>query len=106
MKERNWAAAREMLDELMEKTPAAAGVTYEKRSGGVPGWCVVRKTLSPKQPFSTSMRRLCSGFGAFFPNFVGQVAVRAKLAAFVQSTVSRRASVSRSDKRSTAAYRA
>ncbi|MGC2109666.1 MAG: hypothetical protein WA655_09125 [Candidatus Korobacteraceae bacterium] len=31
--------AREMFDELMEKTPAADGVTYERADvGGVPGW--------------------------------------------------------------------
>jgi hypothetical protein len=32
-------SAREPFDELMEKTPAADGVTYEEaRVGGVAGW--------------------------------------------------------------------
>jgi acetyl esterase/lipase len=78
-------AAREMLDELMEKTPAAAGVTYEKAEvGGVPGWwCRPKDAVAEAAILYFHGGAYVAGSARSFQHFVGQVAVRAKLAAFV-----------------------
>jgi epsilon-lactone hydrolase len=78
-------AAREMFDELMEKTPPADGVTYEKADvGGVPGWwCQPKGAPTAAAILYFHGGAYVAGSARSFQHFVGQVAVRAKLAAFV-----------------------
>ena len=78
-------SARAPFNELMEKTPAADGVTYEKADvGGVPGWW-----CRPDEPATAAAVLYLHG-GAYvvgsaraYQHFVGQVAAQAKVAAFV-----------------------
>jgi acetyl esterase/lipase len=77
--------ARSSFDELMEKTPEAPGVTYEAAEiAGVPGWW-----CRPQQARQNSAIVYFHG-GAYvlgsakaYRNFVGQIADRAKMVAFV-----------------------
>jgi monoterpene epsilon-lactone hydrolase len=77
--------ARKPFDELMEKTPAVDGVTYEAAViGGVPGWWC----RPPNTPKTTAILYLHGGgyvvgSAGSYRNFVGQVAARAKVDAFV-----------------------
>jgi len=78
--------ARKPFDELMEQTPAAAGVTYELASvGGVAGvWC------RPEGAPDSAAAILHFHGGAYivgsalaYQHFVGQIVARTKIAAFV-----------------------
>jgi epsilon-lactone hydrolase len=78
-------SAREPFDELMEKTPAADGVTYEKtRVGGVPGWwCQPDDAVAGAAILYFHGGAYVVGSASAYQHFVGQVAARAKVAAFV-----------------------
>jgi len=77
--------ARHDFDDLMEKTPEAAGVTYEAAEiGGVAGWCCKSQQSLPGSAivyFHGGSYVL--GSAAAYRNFVGQIAARAKTAIFV-----------------------
>ena len=78
-------SAREMFDELMEKTPAADGVTYEKADvGSVPGWwCRPKDAAAAAAILYFHGGAYVAGSARAYQHFVGQVAARTKLAAFV-----------------------
>jgi epsilon-lactone hydrolase len=78
-------AAREPFDEVMEKTTAADGVTYEKaRVGGVPGWwCQPDGAAATAAILYLHGGAYVAGSARAYRHFVGQVAARAKVAAFV-----------------------
>jgi len=78
-------AAREPFDKLMEKIPAAHGVSYEKAEvGGVPGWwCRPGNTPTDAAILYFHGGAYVVGSALAYRHFVGQVAARAKVAAFV-----------------------
>jgi acetyl esterase/lipase len=78
-------SAREMFDDLMEKTPAADGVTYEKADvGGVPGWwCRPKYAAAAAAILYFHGGAYVAGSARAFQHFVGQVAASAMVAAFV-----------------------
>jgi acetyl esterase/lipase len=78
-------SAREPFDELMEKTPAAEGVTYEKAEvGGVPGgWCRPGGGAAATAILYLHGGAYVAGSAHAYRHFVGQVAARANVAAFV-----------------------
>jgi monoterpene epsilon-lactone hydrolase len=78
-------SARGPFDELMVKTPSAVGVTYEKAEvGGIPGWWC-RPGNSPARAAILYLHggAYIAGSARAYRSFVGQVAERANVAAFV-----------------------
>ena len=78
-------SSRESFDELMEKTPAADGVTYEEGDvGGVAGWwCRPEDAVAGAAILYFHGGAYVVGSARAYQHFVGQVAVRAKAVAFV-----------------------
>jgi epsilon-lactone hydrolase len=78
-------AARQPFDEIMERVPAAEGVTYEPDSvGGVPGWWGRPSNARPGQVILYLHGGWYNwGSARAYRNFVGQIAARAGAAAFV-----------------------
>jgi monoterpene epsilon-lactone hydrolase len=78
-------AAREPFDKLMEKIPTAHGVSYEKSElGGVPGWwCRPENAPTDAATLYFHGGAYVVGSALAYRHFVGQVAARAKVAAFV-----------------------
>jgi acetyl esterase/lipase len=78
-------SARKAFDEIMAQVPAAPKVTYDPAIvGGVPGWwCRPDKALSGTAILYFHGGGYVVGASRAYRNFVGQVAVRAKAAAFV-----------------------
>jgi acetyl esterase/lipase len=77
--------AREPFDKLMEKVPAAEGVRYEQGEvGGVPGWwCRPNDAVANAALLYFHGGAYVVGSAQAYCHFVGQIASRAKLAAFV-----------------------
>ena len=78
-------SARPPFDELMEQTPPADGVTYEKTEvGGVPGWWC-RPNGAPADAAILYLHggAYVVGSARAYQHFVGQVAARARVPAFV-----------------------
>ncbi len=78
-------SARAPFDELMEQTPPADGVSYEKAEvGGVPGWWC-RPTSAPADAAMLYFHggAYVVGSAQVYQHFVGQVAARARVSAFV-----------------------
>ena len=77
--------ARPFFDELMERTPAAEGITYGAAAvGGVTGWCC--KPEQAREDFAIAYFHggaYVLGSAAAYRNFVGQIAERAKVAIFI-----------------------
>jgi acetyl esterase/lipase len=69
----------------MENTPAADGVTYEKAAvGGVPGWwCRPDNDSTAAAILYLHGGAYVAGSARAYQHFAGQVAARAKVAAFV-----------------------
>jgi epsilon-lactone hydrolase len=78
-------SAREPFDELMEKTPTADGVTYEEaEAGGVAGWwCRPDDAVAGAAILYFHGGAYVVGSARAYQHFVGQVASRAKVSAFV-----------------------
>jgi acetyl esterase/lipase len=78
-------SAREPLDELMEKTPAADGVTHQKAEvGGFAGWwCRPDDAVAGAAILYFHGGAYVVGSARAYQHFVGQVAARAKVSAFV-----------------------
>ena len=76
---------RSAADEMLEKTPAAAGVRYEAGAvGGVPGWwCVPDRAHEDAAILYLHGGAYVVGSAAGYRHFVSQIASRARLAAFV-----------------------
>jgi epsilon-lactone hydrolase len=81
----NGPDARKAFDEIMEDVPAAAGVTYEAAIvGGVSGWwCRPEEALKGAVILYFHGGGYVVGASQAYQHFVGQVATRAKVAAFV-----------------------
>ena len=77
--------ARNAFDEIMAQVPAASTVTYTAAIvGGVPGWwCRPDEALSAAAILYFHGGGYVVGTSRAYRNFVGQIAVRAKAAAFV-----------------------
>jgi epsilon-lactone hydrolase len=77
--------SREQFDELMEKTPAADGVTYEEaEAGGVAGWwCRPDDAVAGAALLYFHGGAYVVGSARAYQHFVGQVVARAKVCAFV-----------------------
>ncbi len=77
-------AARVPFDELMESTPAAEGVTCEKAEvGGLPGWwCRPGEAAADTAILYLHGGAYVVGSARAYRHFVGQVAARAKVAAY------------------------
>ena len=78
-------SAREPFDEVMEKTPAADGVTYEEAEvGGIAGWwCRPDDAVAGAAILYFHGGAYVVGSARAYQHFVGQVAARAKVSAFV-----------------------
>jgi acetyl esterase/lipase len=78
-------SSREQFDELMEKTPAADGVTYEEAEvGGVAGrWCRPDDAVAGAALLYFHGGAYVVGSARGYQHFAGQVAARAKVCAFV-----------------------
>jgi len=78
-------SARAPFDELMEQTPPADGVTYEKTDvGGVPGWrCRPNSAPADAAILYFHGGAYVVGSARAYQHFVGQVAARARVSAFV-----------------------
>ena len=78
-------SSREQFDELMEKTPAVDGVTYEKAEvGGVAGWwCRPDDAIAGAPILYFHGGAYVVGSARAYRHFAGQVAARAKVSAFV-----------------------
>lgn len=78
-------SARAPFDELMEQTPPADGVTYEKTTiGGVPGWwCRPNSASADAAILHFHGGAYVVGSARAYQHFVGQVAARATVSAFV-----------------------
>jgi acetyl esterase/lipase len=78
-------SSREQFDELMEKTPAADGVTYEEAEvGGVAGWwCRPEDAVAGAAILYFHGGAYVVGSARAYQHFVGQVAARANVVAFV-----------------------
>jgi epsilon-lactone hydrolase len=81
----NGPGARKAFDEIMEQVPAASGVTYEAAIiGGVPGWwCRPEDAMKGAAVLYLHGGGYVVGASRAYQHFVGQVAARAKVAAFV-----------------------
>jgi monoterpene epsilon-lactone hydrolase len=76
--------ARPGFDALMEKTPAAHGVTYEAAEVGVVGWwCRPGDAVAGAAILYLHGGAYVVGSAAAYRNFAGQIAARAKAATFV-----------------------
>jgi epsilon-lactone hydrolase len=78
-------SSREPFDDLMEKTPAADGVTYEEAQvGGVSGWwCRPDNAADAAAILYLHGGAYVVGSARAYRHFVGQIAARAGVAAFV-----------------------
>jgi monoterpene epsilon-lactone hydrolase len=78
-------SSRGQFDELMEKTPAADGVTYEEAEvGGVAGWwCRPDDAVAGAAVLYFHGGAYVVGSARAYQHFVGQVAARANVCAFV-----------------------
>jgi epsilon-lactone hydrolase len=78
-------SARKSFDDLMEKIPAASGVTYEPAEmGSVPGWWCLPENAAPEAAILYFHGgAYVMGSALAYKHFVGQIAARAKVAAFV-----------------------
>jgi epsilon-lactone hydrolase len=78
-------SARAPFVELMEQTPPADGVTYEKMEvGGVPGWwCRPNSAPADAAILYFHGGAYVVGSARAYQDFVGQVAVQAGVSAFV-----------------------
>jgi acetyl esterase/lipase len=78
-------SARAPFDELMGQTPPANGVTYEKTTiGGVPGWwCRPNSAPADAAILHFHGGAYVVGSARAYQHFVGQVAARATVSAFV-----------------------
>lgn len=76
---------RRPFDEIMEHTPAAAGITYEADTvGGVPGWwCRPPNARSAESVLYLHGGWYVWGSALAYRSFVGQIAARAGVATFV-----------------------
>ena len=76
---------RPIFDELMAKTPAANGVSYEAATvGGVPGWwCRPADAVGGSAVLYLHGGAYVVGSAAAYRNFVGQIAARARAAMFI-----------------------
>jgi acetyl esterase/lipase len=77
--------ARKTFDELMDKVPAASGVAYEAATiGGVSGWwCRPENAAKGSAILYLHGGGYVVGAAQAYQHFVGQVASRARVAAFV-----------------------
>jgi acetyl esterase/lipase len=77
--------ARPDFDSLMERTPAAEGVTYDVATiGGVAGWwCRPQHPVDDCAVVYFHGGAYVLGSAAAYRNFVGQIAARAKVAIFI-----------------------
>jgi monoterpene epsilon-lactone hydrolase len=77
--------ARPDVDSLMEKTPAAEGVTYDVATvGGVSGWwCRPERPMDNCAVVYFHGGAYVLGSAAAYRNFVGQIAARANVAIFI-----------------------
>jgi len=77
--------ARKPFDELMEKVPSADGVNYEPAEvGGIPGWwCRPKDAVSNAAILYFHGGAYVVGSARAYQHFAGQLATRAKVAAFV-----------------------
>jgi acetyl esterase/lipase len=77
--------ARKTFDEMMEKIPAASGVTYEAATiGGVSGWwCRPADAVKGAAILYLHGGGYVVGSARAYQHFVGQVASRTRVAAFV-----------------------
>jgi acetyl esterase/lipase len=77
--------ARKSFDEMMEKVPAASGVTYEAATiGDVPGrWCRPADAVKGAAILYLHGGGYAVGAAQSYRHFAGQVASRARVAAFV-----------------------
>jgi monoterpene epsilon-lactone hydrolase len=77
--------ARPDFDSLMERTPAAEGVTYDVATiGGVAGWwCRHQHPVDDCAVVYFHGGAYVLGSAAAYRNFVGQIAARAKVAIFI-----------------------
>jgi acetyl esterase/lipase len=77
--------ARPGFDQLMEQTPAAAGVTYQAATvGGVAGWwCRPERAMEGCAIVYFHGGAYVLGSAAAYRNFIGQIAVRANAAIFI-----------------------
>lgn len=78
-------SAREPFDDLMERTPPADGVTYEKAEvGGVFGWwCRPNNAPNDAAILYFHGGAYVVGSAQAYRHFVGQIVVRARVSAFV-----------------------
>ena len=78
-------SAREPFDELMEKTPTADGITYEGAEvGGVAGWwCRPDDAIAGAALLYFHGGAYVAGSARAYRHFVGQIAARAQVVAFV-----------------------
>jgi monoterpene epsilon-lactone hydrolase len=77
--------ARPVFDELIARTPAAQNVSYEAATvGGVPGWwCRPSNAIEGAAILYLHGGAYILGSAAAYRDFAGQIAVRAKVAAFI-----------------------
>jgi len=77
--------ARPNFDDLMEKTPEAAGVTYEAADiGGVAGWwCKPQQSVPDAAIVYFHGGAYVLGSATAYRNFIGQIAARAETPIFV-----------------------
>jgi epsilon-lactone hydrolase len=78
-------AARPAFDEIMEKVPAAAQVTYQAEAiAGVSGWwCRPKDAMKGAALLYLHGGGYVTGTAAAYRHFVGQIAAQANVAAFV-----------------------
>jgi acetyl esterase/lipase len=77
--------ARPVFDEIVARTPAAQNVSYEAATvGGVPGWwCKPSDTVKGAAVLYLHGGAYVLGSAIAYRNFAGQIAARAKAAAFI-----------------------
>jgi monoterpene epsilon-lactone hydrolase len=77
--------ARPVFDELIARTPAALNVSYEAATvGGVPGWwCRPSNAIEGAAILYLHGGAYILGSAAAYRDFAGQIAARAKAAAFI-----------------------
>lgn len=87
---------RSAFDELMEKTPAADGVTYQAATvGGIPGWwCRPANTVGGVAILYLHGGAYVLGSALAYRHFAGQIAARARAPAVGCMPLMRRAASS------------